>query len=94
VKNLYLCKQFAPRVAPALQEIAKEGTTEVLPILQNIFLEAFQQSVPVHEGIGQFAAARQVSGYFIAISDWVRASQKGNESNESPVFAEFCHIYI
>ena len=58
VKNLYLSKQFAPRVAPALQEITGGTTTEVLPTLHNLFLERFQPSEPVHEGFGQFISAR------------------------------------
>ncbi len=36
VKNLYLFKDFAPGIAAALQEIVG---TEVLPSLQNIFVE-------------------------------------------------------
>ena len=43
VKNLYLSEEFGPRIAPALQE---GGTTEVLPTLQNIFLEGLQSSGP------------------------------------------------
>jgi hypothetical protein len=83
VKNLYLCKRFAPLVAPALQEIAEERATEVLPILQNIFLEGLQPSVPVHECIDQFVAARQLSGHPIAVSVWVISWPEGDESNES-----------
>ena len=37
VKDLYLSKQFAPRIAPALHELAGARTTEVLPTLQNFF---------------------------------------------------------
>jgi hypothetical protein len=69
VKNLYLSKEFAPRIAISLQELVRGRMTEVLPALQNFFLEG---SAPVHEGIGQFVAARQLSGNPIAISRWVR----------------------
>ena len=72
VKDLYLSKQFTPRIAPALQEFARGGRTEVLPTLQNIFLEGFQPSEPVHEGIEQFISARQLSNGPIAISVWER----------------------
>jgi hypothetical protein len=72
VKDLYLSKQFAPRIAPALQELAGERTTEVLPTLQNIFLEGFQPSEPVHEGIGRFISARQLTNRPVAISIWER----------------------
>ena len=39
VEDLYLSWQFSPRIATALHGIIGEGTTEVLPSLQNIFLE-------------------------------------------------------
>jgi hypothetical protein len=70
VKNLYLCKEFASRIVPALQELVGVRTTEVLPTLQNIFLEELQVSGPIQEAIRQFVAARQVTGYPIAVSHW------------------------
>jgi hypothetical protein len=70
VKNLYLSKEFALRIAPALQELVGGRTTKVLPTLQNIFLEELQLSGPVHEGIGKFVAARQLSGHPITVSLW------------------------
>ena len=72
VKNLYLSEIFAPRIAPALQELVGARTTEVLPILQNIFLEGLEPSGPAHEGIVEFAAARQLSGHPIMVSFWER----------------------
>ena len=41
VKNLYLSDVFVPHIAPALQELVGERTTEVFPILENIFLETY-----------------------------------------------------
>jgi hypothetical protein len=73
VKNLYLCKEFAPRIVPALQELVGGRTTEVLPTLQNILLEEPQLSGPVQEGIQQLVATRQVSSHPIAVSRWVRS---------------------
>ena len=70
VKNLYLGVEFAPRIVPALQELVGGGATEVLPILQNIFLEELQSSGPVQEGIQQFVAARQVTSHPITVSRW------------------------
>jgi hypothetical protein len=63
VKNLYLSEEFAPHIVPALQDLVGTGTTEVLPALQNIFWEGLKVSGsgPVHEGIRQFVATRQVS---------------------------------
>ncbi|KAI0270307.1 hypothetical protein BGY98DRAFT_264820 [Russula aff. rugulosa BPL654] len=70
VKNLYLSKQFAPRIAPALQEMTVGGTTEVLPTLQNLYLEGFQPSESVEEGIERFISARQLTNRPVAISVW------------------------
>ena len=67
VKNLHLSKQVAPCVAPALKELTGERVTEVLPTLQNVFLDGFEVSRPVEEAIEQFVAARQLSGCPIAI---------------------------
>ena len=67
VKNLYLSKDFAPGIAAALQEIVG---TEVLPCLQNIFVDGLEPSGPFRENIGQFVAARELSGHSITISDW------------------------
>ena len=69
VKNLYLSREFAPRIVPSLQELVGERTTEVLPTVQNIFLEGLQTSGPVQEGIQQFVTRRQAS-HSIAVSRW------------------------
>jgi hypothetical protein len=70
VKNLYLSKEFAPRIAPFLQELVGQRATETLPTLQSLFMENFDPSGPVQEDIGKFIAARQVSDQPIAISSW------------------------
>ena len=41
VKNLYLSKEFVPRIALNLQDLVGGRTTEVLPSLENIFLGGF-----------------------------------------------------
>ena len=81
VKNLYLSWQFVPHIAPALQELTGERTTEVLPALQNLFLGGFQPSEPVHEGIARFISARQLINRPVVISIWDRR----DESEESEV---------
>ena len=70
VKNLYLSEKIAPGIAAALQELVGDRITEVLPNLQNIFVEELEPSGPFQENIGQFVSARQLSGHSIAISVW------------------------
>ena len=72
VKNLYLCKNIVPRIAPALQELVGARTTGVFPTLENIFLEGFQPSRPRHVGIEKFVAARQLTSHPVAVSRWDR----------------------
>ncbi len=67
VKNLCLSKDLAPGIAAALQEIVG---TEVLPSLQNIFVDRLERSGPFQESIGQFLVARELSGHSITISVW------------------------
>ena len=70
VKNLYLSEEYAPRIVPALQELAAGRVTDVLPNLQNIFVAKLQPSGPVREGIGKFIAARQLAGHPTTVSRW------------------------
>jgi hypothetical protein len=72
VKNLYLSKDFAPGIAAALQEPVGSKITEVLPSLQNIFVDQLDPSGPFQENIGRFVAARQLSDHPIVISIWRR----------------------
>jgi len=75
VENLYLSEEFALRIVPALQELDGIRVAEVLPTLQNIFLESLEPSGPVQEGIQQFVAMRQVSEVTsdpISVSLWDR----------------------
>jgi hypothetical protein len=69
-KNLYLSEEFAAHIVAALQDLGRGRTTEVLPTLQNIFLEELEPSKLVQEAIGQFVAARQVTSHPIAVSRW------------------------
>jgi hypothetical protein len=65
VKDMTLeFKSSVRLVAPALQDFASEGTTEVLPALQNLLLRTYdwQPSGPANEAVGRFIAARQLYG--------------------------------
>ena len=72
VKNLYLSRELAPCVAPALQDLVGGRTSEAFPTLENISLEDLQESGPVREDIGKFVAARQVTSHPVTVSRWVR----------------------
>ena len=69
VKNLYLSKEVSARLTPAMQEMVW-GT--MLPTLKNIFLEGFQSSTPIPEGIREFVAERQLNDNPIVVSCWDR----------------------
>jgi len=62
VKDLVLDEPVVLSVASALQALVGEQVTEILPVLRNIFLEGFQSSSPIPEGIAKFIAARELSG--------------------------------
>ena len=79
VKILYLsqCLEIAPRIALVLQELVGESVLELLPVLQNIFLENMQPSElvlvdPELKGIEEFVVARQLASHPISISRWKR----------------------
>jgi hypothetical protein len=72
VKNLYLRKRFASRIVPALQELVGGRAAEVLPTLENIFLEGLEPSGPIQEGIEKFVAARQTTNHPVVASRWDR----------------------
>ena len=69
VKNLYLSEGCGLHIAPALQELVEGRMIEVLPSLENLFISGRQPSGPVHEGIGPFVAARQLT-----VSHWDQRS--------------------
>jgi hypothetical protein len=71
VKSLYISREFAPNIAPALKRLGGR-VTEVLPALQCLFLEEPQPlpSGPVKEAIRQFVAARELANHPISVSRW------------------------
>ena len=75
VKNVYLSKQIALGIGPALQGLAEGRTMGVLPALQNIFLEGLESPGPVQEGIGKFVTARQVASHPITVSSWANSDR-------------------
>jgi hypothetical protein len=68
VKNLYLIGGVGPRVVIALQELAGERVTQVLPALQNVFIEKPQRSESTTwKAIKSFVGARQRFGHPVAV---------------------------
>jgi hypothetical protein len=74
VKDLYLSDEVALRVSTALQELSEERVTEVLPALQDIFIDGLEPSGLVQERFRKFVTARgqQASSRPVAIHGWVR----------------------
>jgi hypothetical protein len=64
---LYVAKQFVPFVTATLRELTGERTMEVLPVLNNLFLEEFEPSGPAQEAIKLFISARELSDHPIVI---------------------------
>ncbi|KAI9463370.1 hypothetical protein F5148DRAFT_1150308 [Russula earlei] len=72
VNDLCLSDQVARRVCQALEELAEERVTDVLPALQNIFLKDLEPSESVPKYIEKFFAARNLSGHPVAVHRWDR----------------------
>jgi hypothetical protein len=81
VESLYISKEFVPGITAALQELGRERITEVLPTLQNLFLEGLRRSGPVQESIGLLIAARQLLGHPIAVSLWKKDADVDSDSD-------------
>ena len=71
VKGLYISREFAPHIAPALKKLGGR-VVEVLPALQYLFLEQPFPSGPVKEAIRQFVAARELANHPISVFRWER----------------------
>ena len=70
VKSLYLSKKLAPHLMLALRGLSMERAAEVLPALQNLFIEGFQPSRSVRGAI--FIALRQLSNHPVNTHPWIR----------------------
>ena len=70
VKNFYVIMEFAQHIAPALQEIAGERSTDVFPALESLYVGELWPPGYVQEAIEQFVAARQLLGRPVAVSHW------------------------
>jgi hypothetical protein len=74
LKDLYVGKGLTGTLyyALALQELTGQTVAEVLPTLQNHFIEDLESSGPIQEALGQLVAARQLSGLLEVVHNWDR----------------------
>jgi hypothetical protein len=70
VKNLYVSKELLPRIALALRGYIWGRMTEVLPTLQNVFLEGLLPSAPIQGDIDLLM--QQHPDHSITVSHWER----------------------
>ena len=70
VKDLYLSPEFVLRILPALEELIREGVTELLPALQTLFLDEPLASGLIGETIARFVTARRSANHPIVVSCW------------------------
>jgi len=78
-KKVTLVREDSVRlVVPALQELARERATEVLPALQNLFLWTYgwRPSGPLKEAIGQLITTQQLHGHSLTVQYWDNNSRK------------------
>ena len=76
VKDLVLADPVVLSVALALEELVGEQGTEILPLLQTIYLEGFQPSSTVPEGITKFIAAQELCGRSVIVRHQERKSRE------------------
>jgi hypothetical protein len=74
VKSLYLSKKLAICIAHALQDLAADGITDILPALQNFFLKMPEQSGPVENAFTRFVTARRLSGHPVVVHLYKRGT--------------------
>jgi hypothetical protein len=99
VKDIYLSREFALPIAAALQELVGGRAMEVLPALQNLFLDVPRPLGPVEEAAasGQFVAARQLSCHPIAVFPWDRIGDEWwnpNVCSELFPFLSIVHLAL
>ncbi len=87
VKSLHLSPKYAAHIAPALQELVGDRAAEVLPALQNVFLEELHTSGPAQEAIGKFDAARRLSGHPITVFYCDGESDMRQDVNDRSAFS-------
>ena len=72
LKTLRLGKDMAPQIIHALSELTEERERVMLPALESLFIEAFLSSEVIQDVVKQFFTARQLSGRYVAVRNWLR----------------------
>jgi len=83
-QSLHVSERLVSPVARALQDLTGQTATEVLPVLQTLFLEGLQPSGPVHEAMKSFDTARQLSHQPVLIQRWELNDDNYDDSPGSP----------
>jgi hypothetical protein len=73
VKRLYVSEGLGLYIASALGKLHGESVAEVLPALDNLFLEIFESSSFVKKTIKSFVTMRQLSGHPVILRAWNRS---------------------
>ena len=72
VKSLYISDRLGPILASVLDKVTGERVTEVLPALQNLFIEHLWLQKFVQNTITPFVSARQLYDHPIVVQCWER----------------------
>jgi hypothetical protein len=67
LEDLVISEKTFRLVAPALDELAGDSVMEVLPALQNIFVQGSQSSKPNKKDIGRFISTRHLFGHPVTV---------------------------
>jgi hypothetical protein len=70
VRTLYISQPIYPDIVSALRELSGETATEVLPALDNLYLQAGSRFRSEQKDIEPFIIARQRSGHPVSIHPW------------------------
>ena len=73
VKNLHLSEDVKPHLLPLLKDVTGERIMEVLPALQNLFLNKYQPPPKhVQKALQEFTTVRRLADRPVAVSKWNR----------------------
>ena len=76
VRTLYISHTIQSHVMSALQELRGESAMEVLPALDNLYLEEYWASGSEQHDIEPFIIVHQCSDHPVSVHCWERGTQK------------------